>query len=73
VAPLDGGIWLAVVLRSLRAGHPVMLMPDAIEETVRLPAERRFLAHDQKVRHDPDKLARALVDLVPLQEEALHV
>lgn len=62
-----------VDLYALQGALPVTLMPEAIQATGCHPVERPLLARSPKIRHDPGKLARALVDLGPLQEEALHV
>ena len=52
---------------------PVPPTTEAIQATGCRPVERPLLARGPKIRHDPGKLARALVELGPLPEDALHV
>jgi uncharacterized cofD-like protein len=51
---------------------PVSATPDAIRAAGCRPAEVPLLASGPKIRHDPTKLAHALIELGPLQEEAPH-
>jgi len=49
---------------------PVPPTPEAIQAAGCRPVERPLLARGPKIRHDPRKLARALLELGPLQAEA---
>ena len=51
----------------------VSLTPQAIEAMGCRPVERALLARGPKIRHDPAKLAHALLDLGPLPEDTPHV
>ena len=52
---------------------PVPMNSDAVQAKGSRPVERDLLAHGPKIRHDPGKLARALVDLGSLREDTSHV
>ena len=58
---------------ALDGATPVTPTLEGIQRLGCRPVERPLLAHGRKIRHDPGKLARVLVDLGPLQEEAPHV
>ena len=58
---------------ALQGSVPVSPSLDAIRATGCRAVERPLLAHGPKIRHDADKLTRALIDLGPLQEETPHV
>ncbi|MEK7220346.1 MAG: 2-phospho-L-lactate transferase CofD family protein, partial [candidate division NC10 bacterium] len=58
---------------ALEGALPVTPTPEAIQATGCRPVGRPLLAPGPKIRHDPGKLARALIDLGPLQEEVVHV
>ncbi len=51
---------------AIEGAVPVPPTPEAIQAAGSRPVERPLLARSPKIRHDPSKLARALVDLGPL-------
>jgi 2-phospho-L-lactate transferase/gluconeogenesis factor (CofD/UPF0052 family) len=58
---------------ALEGATPVPPTLEAIQREGCRPVERRLLARGRKIRHDPGKLAHALVNLGQLQEEAPDV
>ena len=55
---------------TVQGGVPVPCLTEAIRAAGCRPVERPLLAPGSKIRHDQSKLARALVELGPLEEEA---
>jgi len=58
---------------ALEGAIPVSPTPEKILAAGCRPVERKLLASGPKIRHDASKLARALIELGPLQEDAPHV